>query len=111
MSEPLTVNQALDQLAHLAGQDVMVQGILCFEFEGTLIEHFPKAERRPDYGSSIWIDTGAGALQFDRAVCARWHGKRVVVQGTLWGPGPGFGGCGHMSLCPAEILLRTLARA
>lgn len=110
MSEPLTINQAIENLPNLAGQDVSIRGILCFDFEDISISHYPKAERKGPYESSIWISTGVGSLGFDQRVCEKLHGKRVTVQGTLFGPDPRIG-CGHMGLWPAELLARTLERA
>ena len=49
MTTTLPINSAIDDLQALAGQDITVQGVPCFEFEGTAIDHFPKVERRePD---------------------------------------------------------------
>ena len=111
MVEPLSVNEAIEDLAALVGKDVSVSGLFTFEFENVSLEHWPKAERRDEYQSSIWISTGTGSLQFDERVCKRLSGKRVVVQGTLCQPDPKFGGCGHFSLWPAAILARTLEAA
>jgi hypothetical protein len=75
-------------LRALAGQDITVEGVLCFEFEGTAIDHLPKVERRepgqagPTYPSSIWLSVGDGALQFNEDQLKRWHGKRVTVSGN-----------------------------
>ena len=110
MVEPLSVNEAIENLAELAGKDISVSGLFSFEFENVSLNHWPKAERRAGYQSSIWIGTGTGSLQFDERVCERLSGKRVVVQGTLYSPDPKFGGCGHFGLWPAEILARTLSR-
>lgn len=110
MTQPLSVNAALSALPALDGNDVQIDGILHFEFEDVALYHYPKRERHDGYGSSIWLEVGTGSLGFDRAVCARLNGKRVTVQGTLYGPDAGFGGCGHMSLWPAVLLARTLER-
>ena len=111
MSRLLTVNQALDDLPKLAGQDVSIQGILHFEFEDIAVYHFPQSERKEDCQSAIWLSTGMGGLGFNEDACQRLNGKRVVVTGTLFQPDPHFGGCGHMSVFPAELLARTLERA
>ncbi len=110
MVEPLSVNEAIENLASLSGRDVAITGLLTFEFENISLDHWPKAEQREGTSSSIWISTGTGALQFDEQVCRRLSGKRVVVEGTLHQPDPRFGGCGHMSSWPAEIQARTLER-
>lgn len=109
MARPLSINEALDRLDELADTDICVRGILCFAFENRCLVHLPYAERRGGYSSSIWIEVGAGALQFDRRVCESLGGKRVIVEGTLIRPDPIFGG-GHMGLWPAEIVARTLRR-
>jgi hypothetical protein len=111
MIVPLSVNEAIENLASLAGRDVSICGLLTFEFENHSLGHWPKGERRGDFESSIWIGTGTGSLQFDERVCQRLSGKRVLIQGTLYAPDPKLGGCGHMSGWPAEILARTLEAA
>ncbi|MGJ7614147.1 MULTISPECIES: hypothetical protein [unclassified Variovorax] len=116
MKSALSVNAALDELATLAGQDIALVGILRFEFEGTALDHFPKAERRDaeDFGplepSSVWLSVGSGALQFNEEQLRRWHGKRVTVLGTLLGPAEKLGGCGHFSAFPAEVVARSIER-
>jgi hypothetical protein len=108
VNKPITVNEAIANLAELAGRDILIGGVLSFSFEDISLNHWPKAERREGYGSSLWIATGSGSLQFDRQACRRLSGKRVVIEGTLIPPDPKLGGCGHMSLWPGEILARTL---
>ncbi len=110
MSEPISVNEAIQNLPALANQDISVTGVLSFDFEEVSISHWPKAERNDGYMSSIWLSTGSGGLQFDRTACAQLSGKRVVVQGMLSAPDPRLGGCGHMSMWPAELVARTLER-
>lgn len=116
MKPPLSVNAALDELATLVGHEVALQGNLRFEFEGTALDHFPKAERcnvadeGPLEPSSVWLSVGTGALQFNEEQLRRWHGKRVLVLGTLLGPNEKLGGCGHFSAFPAEILARSIER-
>ncbi len=108
MIEPLSVNQALCSLERLAGEDVSVTGVLSFDFEDASINHWPSGERDEGYKSSIWLSTGSGSLQFDMQVCKRLSGKRVLVQGRLFRPDSSLGGCGHFSMWPAEILVRSL---
>lgn len=116
MKSALSVNAALDELATLVGQDIAVVGILRFEFEGTALDHFPKSERRiAEVGgqlepSSVWLSVGSGALRFNEEQLRRWHGKRVTVLGTLFGPDAKLGGCGHFSAFPAEVLARSIER-
>ncbi len=107
---PLSINQTLDQLESLVGTDVIVYGQLAFEFENVAVYHIPKCERHGEIGSSLWISVGTGSLGFDHDVCRRWHGKTVLIEGKLLKPNPFFGGCGHMSGWPAEILARTMER-
>jgi hypothetical protein len=106
-----SVNEAIEMLDGLAGKDIRVRGLLSFELENVSLNHVPSAERAAGYESSIWLSVGSGTLSFDEKVCKSLHGKVVVVQGTLQKPNPKFGGCGHMSLWPAEIVSRTLERA
>jgi hypothetical protein len=110
MEDHLSVNQALERVAELEGQDISVQGILSFEFEDVCISHFPVGERKEGCRSSIWLSVGHGALGFDQDLCRRLIGKRVVVEGTLSAASNTMG-CGHMGLWPAELVARTLQRA
>jgi hypothetical protein len=109
--EPISVNEAIGQAASNAGEVVVVEGILNFEFEDVSLHHYPVSERRDDrYGSAIWLSAGMGSIQLNEPVLERWSGKRVVVTGTIHGPSAGFGGCGHGSLFPAEILVASIER-
>ena len=114
MKTAFSVNEAIDALPGLAGEDISVEGILRFEFEGTAIDHFPKQEQRafqvlgPIEPSSIWLSVGTGALQFNEEQLRRWHGKRVTVHGTQYGPHPDLGRCGHLSGWPVEPVEVTL---
>ncbi|RYD82423.1 MAG: hypothetical protein EOP84_09420 [Verrucomicrobiaceae bacterium] len=106
-----SVNEAIEMLDGLAGKDIRVRGLLSFEFENVSLNHVQLADRAEGYASSVWLTVGSGAVSVDEEVCQRLHGKVVVVQGTLHKPDPKFGGCGHMSLWPAEIVSRTIERA
>ena len=106
-----SVNEAIESLDWLAGKDITVRGLLSFQFENVSLSHVPLADQAPGYASSIWLSVGSGSLNFDERACERLHGKVVIVEGTLQGPSPNFGGCGHLSLWPAEIVARTLERA
>ena len=104
--EPMSVKEALTSLDGLAGQDVAVRGLFCFEFEDVSLSHLPSSERADGDASSLWLSVGWGSLRFDEAACRRLRGRAVVVEGTLL-KGPS----GHMGLWPAEIRARTLRRA
>ena len=110
MDSPLRVNEVIDRLHELSGKDVAVQGLFHYRFEDVGLYHVPLAEQRPDYGSSIWLTVGYGALAFDPKVCESLDGKLVTVTGRVFEPHSIFG-AGHMGLWPAEILARTLERA
>ncbi|MDQ1064257.1 hypothetical protein [Stenotrophomonas sp. SORGH_AS_0282] len=115
MSGPLSVNEALDQLDLLNGKPVAIRGILRFEFEHIAIWHYPKAERRDaaPFGkasSSIWLSTGSGSVQLNERGLKELDGHRVSILGTLHAPDPLFGGCGHMSGTPAEIMVSSIDR-
>jgi hypothetical protein len=107
---PFSVNQALDQLESHTGTDIVVFGEFAFEFEHVALYHIPTCERRDGDASSLWLSIGTECLGFDREVCQKWHGKVVLVKGKLLKPDPYFGGCGHMSLWSAEILVETMER-
>lgn len=106
-----SVNEAIESLEWLSGRDITVRGLLTFRFENVSLSHVPLSEQAPGYASSIWLSVGRGSLGFSERTCERLHGKVVIVEGTLQGPAPNFGGCGHFSLWPAEIVARTLERA
>ena len=116
MKTALSINAALDELPPLVGQDVALEGVLRFEFEGTALDHFPKSERRnpqvggPSEVSSVWLSVGSSSLPFNEEQLRRWHGKRVTVLGTLLGPDANMGGCGHFSAFPAEVLAHSIER-
>jgi hypothetical protein len=110
MSSALQVNQALDRLADLADGPVAIDGQLSFEFEDVSISHLPRQERRDAgaesraaYASSIWLAFTSGSLRPNEEALRRWSGKRVRVTGVLRRPAEHLGGCGHMSLWPAEV--------
>ncbi|WP_338844800.1 hypothetical protein V8J88_14230 [Massilia sp. W12] len=107
--QTISVKAALAQLDVLAGQDVTLEGILHFAFERIALEHYPLSESA-GHSSSLSLWTGAGSLGFDVEACRKLNGKRVLAQGTLSGPDPRLGGCGHMSAYPAELLLRYLTK-
>ena len=115
MADSLSVNEALDQLSNLSGQPVAIHGILHFEFEHIAIWHYPKAERRDidPFGfasSTIWLSSGSGIIRFNERGLEKLRGHRVSVLGTLYAPDPRFGGCGHLSGSPAEILVSSIDR-
>ncbi len=115
MANPLSVHEALDRLHELDGHPVAVQGVLHFEFEHVAIWHDPESERRDvdPYGSassSIWLTAGSGSIRLNERGLEQLHGRKVTVLGTLHGPDPGFGGCGHLSGSPAEILVGSIDR-
>lgn len=111
MEGVLTVNEALERLASLAGKTVAVRGILHYEFEEIAIWHYPKIERNDfDLPSAIWLGTGTGSLQFNPRGMEKLDRHRVIVLGTLYAPNPHLGGCGHMSALPAEILVSSIDR-
>jgi hypothetical protein len=111
MNDPLSINEVIDRLDELAGEQISIKGILSFEFENISISHIPRSERKDGYKSSVWFEVGCGSLTFDEKVCEALHGKVVVAEGSLVKSDPVFGGSGHFSLWPAAFLVRTLERA
>jgi hypothetical protein len=105
MNITLSVNEAIKQLAMVRETQISIQGLLEFEFEATALWHFPKAERVNGYGSSIWLRTD----KFNHETWFRLHGKRVLITGVLHEP-DATGGCGHMSLWPAELEAFSIER-
>lgn len=108
---PLSVNEALSRLDQLDGQPVVVSGALSFEFENVSLNHVPRSSRHENtYESSIWLSVGCGAIGFNEAVCERWHGKIVIVEGVLHVRDPKMG-AGHMGLWPATLLVQDMYRS
>jgi len=102
------VKEIVENVDRYKGQYVHIQGLLRFEFEGNCIIHYPKNEMNfYHYKSSIFISPAMN-FRFEEAVLEKWSGKRVIVGGTIYGPAEGFGGCGHMSLWPAEMTITQL---
>ena len=109
MDGTISVNQAIVRLAQPPACMVAVRGILNFGFENHSLWHHLVAERHDSpYDSAIWLSAGDGSIQLNEPVLVRWHGRRVRVTGSLYGPRPGFGGCGHMSLFAAELLVASI---
>lgn len=104
---PLTVNQAIEQLEHLNAKEVSIQGMLSLDFEGTAIYHTPSAERREGESSSIWL-FAQGSPSFVGQT-QRWDRRVVIVRGVLRKADPKVG-CGHMGLWPAEMHVTSISR-
>lgn len=111
MSDSLSVNEAIEQLVRLDGAAVSVHGILRYEFEHVAIWHYPKAEQHDDgHGSHIWLSTGSGSVQLNHPGLEELNGHRVSIMGTLHAPDVRFGGRGHLSIAPAEIMVSSIDR-
>lgn len=104
----MTVNEALDSLSSSIGETIQVAGLLAWEFETRSIAHFPKAERREQF--ELWLEADAETPPLDEELLRRMNGQRVTMTGVLKPPEPKLGGCGHMSLWPGELLVRSITR-
>lgn len=109
----LSVNQALECARHNDGACLTVEGILSFEFENVALYHWPKAERREGYASSIWIEGDGSVFGLNDEVLRRWNGKRVVILGTVdFANGTDVdgwdSGFGHFCLWPAQVHPRRI---
>ena len=114
MLNPISVQDAIDRLAELAGQNVSVFGSLSLEFEGTCINHVPKSEARDagagTYESSIWVNFDLSAIKQRMQWLDQFDGRHVRVTGKLAGPLQGYEGCGHFSLWPAELNVTSIEK-
>ncbi|WP_197993026.1 hypothetical protein [Gimesia aquarii] len=114
MLNPISVNDAIDRLAELAGQDVSLVGVLSLDFEGTSINHIPKSECRSNvvgtYQSSIWVNFDFVAINQCEQWLDQFDGRHVQVDGILAAPEKSFNGCGHFSLWPAELTVTAIAK-
>lgn len=109
---PRTVNETLELLSVYDGRHTEVVGLLAWSFENQSLEHAVRAERGDAQTratrSEIWLEVDEQTPELDDDLLERWSGKRVVVTGILKSPDPRFGGCGHFSLWPAAILIRSV---
>jgi hypothetical protein len=114
MVNPISVNDAIDRLTELAGQNVSVFGSLSLELEGTCINHIPKTESRHDgtgtYQSSIWVNFDLAAIKKREQWLDQFDGRHVRVMGKLVEPLDGYDGCGHFSMWPAELNVMAIEK-
>ena len=113
--DTLSVNTAIERLTEIVGTDVAIFGELSLDFEGHNISHLPHAERLQDsesgfYTSSIWTQFDLGAIGRREQWLMQFDARPVVVQGSLYGPDPGYDGCGHYCLWPAGIIVRAITK-
>ncbi len=100
--DTLSVNTAIERLIDLDGSDVAIFGELTLDFVGNCISHLPLGERLPDsetglYKSSIWTRFDFDAIGKLEQWLMQFNGRNVVLHGTLYGPAPGYEGCGHFA--------------
>jgi hypothetical protein len=106
-----TVNETLERLSAFGGELVEVIGLLAWRFENRSLESTAVAERgERGERSTLWLEVDDETPAMDEGMLIRWSGKRVVVSGILRAPDPKFGGCGHFSMWPAELLVRSIRR-
>jgi hypothetical protein len=113
--DALSVNAALAQLSELADAYVTLIGALSLEFEGQCINHVPRSECLgcDEWGrdrSSIWVDFDLEAIGHDEQWLKQFDRRHVRVSGILKAPEPAFGGCGHFSLWPAELMIEAISK-
>jgi hypothetical protein len=114
MINPLSVNDTIDRLTELAGQEVSLFGSLALDFEGTCINHIPKSECRDNgigtYQSSIWVNFDLAAINQREQWLGQFDGRHVRLTGTLVAPLDGYDGCGHFSMWPAELNVKSIEK-
>lgn len=112
--DDLSVNSAIEQVSTLNGKLVTIVGALSLEFEGGCIDHIPQSENinddRGPYSSSIWIDFDLEAIGHNEVWLRQFDKRHVRVMGVLAAPLPEFGGCGHFSLWPAELMIKAIEK-
>lgn len=110
----LSVNEAIERLRTLDGEQVALFGQLSLEFEGTELIHLPKSERSDGqdglYQSRVWTEFDMLAAERNEGQLDRLEGRQVILQGTLHAPNPEFGGCGHFALWPAKIRVASIEK-
>lgn len=102
--EILSVNEVIENLEEHTGKNVYLHGVLIWEFENVSICHLPRSERKHGFSkSSVWLSCSP-LLKFEDRAMQKLSHKPVLVEGTVLAPDPNFGGCGHLSSWPAEIV-------
>ncbi len=112
--DPISVNEAIDRLNELNGQTVIVTGLLCLDFEGHCINYIPKSESRDQgsgaYQSSIWVYFDLEEIKHRAQWLDQFDGRHVRATGRLDGPDPRYQACGHMSLWPTKLLVKSIEK-
>jgi hypothetical protein len=112
--DDLSVNATLARLTELDGTLVTITGALSLAFEGQCINHIPRCENLDvalgRYRSSIWVDFDLEAIGENAQWLTQFDTRHVRVSGIIKAPSPEFGGCGHFSLWPAELMIKEIAK-
>lgn len=113
----ISVHEAIDSLDELNGVTVEIYGVLSLEYEGQCITHIPESEQRDSneatgdfYRSSIWTNYNFELMGITEEMLDHFNNREVRVTGLIRGPAPGYSGCGHFSLWPAEINVVALEK-
>lgn len=112
--EILSVNAVIERINELDGQVVCVVGSLSLDFEGQCINHIPKSEvasgEQGKYPSSIWATFDLEAIGCDYKSLQQFDKRHVHLIGIIKAPNPKLGGCGHLSLWPAELIVKAIEK-
>jgi len=113
--DTLSVNTVFERLDELLGTDVIIFGQLSLDFEGCCVSHLPRGEQLPEsddgmYTSSIWTRFDLDAIGQREQWLMQFDARKVVLHGSLYGPDPGYEGCGHFSLWPAGLVVCAIAK-
>ncbi len=73
-----TVNEVVDALESLHGQEILIKGLLSLEFEGNQLVHIPTAEYR-EGASSLRADVYAAARLMSLEDLRSLSSRRVIV--------------------------------
>ena len=100
-----SVKEVVAAIDQLHGRTVRIACVLNIEFEGDSIWHTPKAERLPDYGSSLWADFDFEAIGCRPQKLEELNGRHVVVVATVDREMQG-----HFSLWPGSVTIQSVAK-
>lgn len=111
---PYSVNEAIDQAAHLAGRTIRIVGQVSIGVENMHLAHLPPSERRPagqriPWASVIWLQLSSKSeMARDAAPLSM---QRVVVTGRITGTDPPSQAYGHLGLFGADLEVLSIEPA
>lgn len=102
-----SINELLEMKDTLHGQRIYVEGVLVFDTENVVLEHWPKSERGE---KSIWLEQSKGPLRFNPSGMESLSGKKVIALGEFQSKieldnDNFYLGFGHLGMWPAQLVV------